>query len=103
MSGLYLLSIVVSLLGMAIIDYRYKLALFKHNSRAIKILAIATSIFIVWDIAGILSGIFFIGSGDLLVGIRVGEFPIEELFFLALLNYFSLLLYLLIKRRRKSL
>lgn len=103
MRGLYLLSLVVSLAGMAIIDYRYKLALFKYKSRTIKILAIATSIFIVWDIAGILSGIFFIGSNDLLVGICVGEFPIEELFFLALLNYVSLLLYLLIKRRRKLL
>lgn len=101
MRGLYLLSLVVSLAGMAVIDYRYKLALFKYKNRTIKILAIAVSIFIVWDIAGILSGIFFIGSNDLLVGIRVGEFPIEELFFLVLLNYVSLLLYLLIKRRRK--
>jgi lycopene cyclase domain-containing protein len=86
---------------MAVIDYRYKLAQFKYKNRTIKILAIAVSIFIVWDIAGILSGIFFIGSNDLLVGIRAGEFPIEELLFLVLLNYVSLLLYLLIKRRRK--
>lgn len=99
MNGLYLLALVFSIAGLCLFDYRYKLAFFRDRRRTSIILVISVAIFIVWDIAGILANIFFIGSDRLLTGLTVGEFPIEELFFLILLNYVSLLTYLFVKKR----
>lgn len=98
MRGAYALALLVSIGGLAIIDYRYQLAYFKHRRRTLQILAIAIVIFSIWDIAGILAEIFFIGQNNLLIGLRVGEFPLEEILFLALLNYSSLIIYLFIKQ-----
>lgn len=100
MTGGYLLALLISISGLAIIDYRYKLAFFKERERTIKIIAIAIAIFVVWDLAGIVADIFFIGSSPLLLGLQLGEFPLEELFFLMLLNYSSLIVYLFIKRQK---
>lgn len=83
-----------------VIDYRLKLALFVHPKRTITLLAITIFFFVAWDIAGIVLRIFFIGQNQYLLGIRIGQFPLEELFFLLLLNYTSLVVYLVIKRWR---
>jgi lycopene cyclase domain-containing protein len=49
-------------------------------------------VFVIWDIAGIALGIFFRGNNTLLTGIQVfPEFPIEEILFLALLCYSTLI------------
>ena len=98
MNGLYLLALLASISGLAVIDYRLKLALFVHPKRTIMLLAITILFFVIWDIAGIVFRIFFIGQNQYLLGIRVGQFPLEELFFLLLLNYTSLVVYLVIKR-----
>ncbi len=99
MSGAYMIALLVSLGGLAFIDYRLRLAFFKHAKRTALILLITIGFFVLWDIAGILSNIFFIGQTTFLLGIRIGQFPLEELFFLTLLNYTSLLVYLMIKRQ----
>jgi lycopene cyclase domain-containing protein len=48
-------------------------------------------LFIIWDFAGIASGIFFKGQSKYLSGIMIAkDFPLEELFFLAVLCYTTL-------------
>lgn len=93
MSGLYALFLLVSIAGLGVLDWRYKLALFYKTKQSLAILGITQLVFILWDIAGVLLGIFRIGENDLLLGIRIGEFPVEELLFLVLLNYTSLVAY----------
>lgn len=99
MTGAYLLALLLSLAGLAIIDYRWKVAYFVQPRRTITVLAMSVAAFVAWDIAGILANIFFIGSNEYLLGVRIGEFPLEEIFFLTLLTYCSLISYLLVKRR----
>lgn len=94
MQWLYLLALLVSIAGMAIIDRRYKLAFWQDSRRTVLTLAIAIGIFIVWDILGIVLGIFFHGGSTFTLPIRLlPEFPIEELFFLLLLCYCTLVIY----------
>lgn len=102
MSGLYALLLLISIGGMTMLDRRYKFALFNRLDITLKILAVCILIFILWDVAGILTGIFFIGETDFLLGLKIGEFPIEELLFLFLLNYCSLLTYLAMKTKFNS-
>lgn len=99
MPGLYALFLLLSIAGLGVLDYRFKLAVFYKPKQALGILGVAVSVFIVWDIAGIVSGIFRIGQNNLLLGLRIGEFPVEELLFLMLLNYTSLIVYCLVRNR----
>lgn len=94
MMWLYLAGLCVSLSGLALLDRRYKLA-FWHNARPTALtIGVAVGIFIVWDIIGIALGIFFHGGSVWTLPLRIiPEFPIEELFFLTLLCYVTLLLY----------
>lgn len=98
MPGLYLLFLIISICGLGVIDYRFKLAVFYRPKQALLLLAGTVGVFILWDIAGILQHIFRIGENNLLIGLRIGEFPVEELFFLLLLNYTSLVVYCLLRR-----
>lgn len=94
MQWFYLLALLVSIAGMAIIDWRYKLAFWHDRRRTVLTLAIAIGIFIAWDILGIVLGIFFHGGSKFTLPIRLlPEFPIEELFFLLLLCYCTLVVY----------
>lgn len=102
MKGSYLLLLLISLSGLAFIDYRLRLAFFKDRKRTVKILLITLVLFILWDVAGILSHIFFIGQNHYLLGLGIGQFPLEELCFLMLLNYTSLLIYLIIKKQEST-
>ncbi len=100
---LYLLALAVSLLGMGLIDFRHKLALFTQPLRTLATPTIAVVVFLIWDLVGIAQGIFFRGSGPYLTGITIApELPIEELFFLTLLSYTILIAYLGFAKWRKS-
>ena len=99
----YLLALGVSIFGMVTLDRRFKLAFFADATRTVWTLAVAMGVFILWDIAGIALGIFRKGESNLTLNIEIlPEFPIEELFFLFLLCYISLLGYLYAKRRIKA-
>lgn len=98
MTGLYAFFLLCSIAGLGILDYRFKLAVFNKPKQAFGILVFAIGIFILWDAAGILMNIFRIGDNSLLIGLRIGEFPAEEVVFLALLNYTSLVAYCLFRR-----
>lgn len=96
----YLLALVVSILGLVGIDRRHNLALFKYPLPTIISVSIAVVVFLIWDIVGIALGIFFRGSTIFLSGLLLGpELPLEELFFLILLSYNTLLAYQFFTRR----
>jgi lycopene cyclase domain-containing protein len=100
---LYLLALAVSLLGMGLIDFKHKLALFVQPLRTLVTLATSVVMFLIWDLVGIAQGIFFRGSGPYLTGITIApELPIEEVFFLTLLSYTILIAYLGFAKWRKS-
>ncbi|MEY4944716.1 MAG: hypothetical protein RL384_660 [Actinomycetota bacterium] len=100
---LYLLALAVSLLGMGLIDFKHKFALFSQPLRTLATLTIAVVVFLIWDLVGIAKGIFFRGSGPYLTGITIApELPIEEVFFLTLLSYTILIAYLGFAKWRKS-
>ena len=74
MNWSYLVGIIFSFLGMVVLDFRHRLA--------------------VWDIFGISLGIFLSGHSPYMSGVYLfPEFPLEELFFLLFLSYFSLVVY----------
>ena len=90
----YLAALLISLAGLVTIDWRYRLAFWYDHVRTIATLVIGIGVFIVWDILGIALGIFFHGGSSYTLPIRIlPEFPIEELFFLTLLCYCTLILY----------
>ena len=96
----YLLTLLVSILGLVGIDKRHKLALFRYPLPTIVSVSIAVVVFLIWDIVGIALGIFFRGSTIFLSGLMLGpELPLEELFFLTLLSYNTLLAYQFFARR----
>ena len=96
----YLLGLCISIGGLALLDHRYKLA-FWHNARQTGwTIGTAVAIFIIWDILGIVLGIFYHGGSPWTLPLRLlPEFPIEELFFLTLLCYVTLLLYRGLERK----
>lgn len=97
MSFVYLAALVFSLVGLGLLDFRHKLALFGGApARTLAVVGISVAFFLVWDLVGIQAGVFFRGSGPWMTGIVVApELPLEELFFLVVLSYSTLLAYLL--------
>lgn len=99
----YLTGLVVSILGLGALDFRYRIALFDQPRRALLTLGIAVAAFLAWDAAGVGLGIFFIGDAPYLTGVLLApEVPLEELFFLILLVYQTLLLWRWLDRRARS-
>lgn len=90
----YLAALLFSISGLGMLDWRYKLAFWYDWRRTAKVLSAAIGLFVVWDIIGIGAGIFLHGNSPLTLPYRLfPEFPIEELFFLLLLTYVTLVLY----------
>ena len=96
----YLGALVVSILGIGALDFRHKLALPKFPIATVSSILVGVMVFLAWDLVGIWLGIFFRGETSFLSGILLApELPLEELFFLILLCYTSLVMYLGIARR----
>lgn len=97
MSVVYLVCLIGALLGTGLLDFRHRLALFgQAPGRTAAIIALAVVFFLIWDVVGIATGVFFRGSGPWMTGVLLGpELPLEELFFLILLSYSTLIAYLL--------
>lgn len=101
MSVAYLGALLVSLAGLAVLDWRYRVALFDQPRRTLLTVGIGVAFFLVWDLIGVELGIFFIGDAPYQTGLIVApEVPVEELLFLTLLNYQTLLLWLAFARLR---
>lgn len=100
MGFVYVGALLVSITGLAILDWRYRVALFRDARRTLATVGVGVVVFLLWDLAGVLLGIFFRGDAPYMTGILVGpEIPIEEVFFLILLCYQTLLLWLAFSRR----
>ena len=101
--GAYLAALLVSLAGLGFIDWRHRVAVFADARRTLATVGIGVAVFLAWDLAGVELGIFFRGDSRYLTGIQVApEVPLEELFFLTLLVYQTLLLWLALSRRFAS-
>lgn len=101
--GAYLGALVVSLAGLGFLDWRYRVALFADARRTLATVVIGVAVFVVWDLVGVGLGIFFRGESSYLTGVQVApEVPLEELFFLTLLVYQTLLAWLAFSRRATS-
>jgi len=94
MAFLYLGGLLFGILGMAIIDWRYKLAFWRDGKRAAITLVCAVTFFILWDFLGIFLGIFKHGASPYSLPFTIfPEFPLEEFVFLFLLTYCALVIY----------
>lgn len=90
----YLTALITSICCLMLTDSRYKLAFWFDVKRTAATIAITMFFFVLWDLLGIRYGVFFKGDSNYVLPIEVvPEFPIEELFFLFLLSYLTLLLY----------
>lgn len=90
----YLAALIVSFASMAVIDWRYTLAYFADRRATLLTVLVGVLVFIVWDVLGIVLGIFFSGESAYMSGIYLApEFPVEELLFLTFLCYFTLVVY----------
>lgn len=98
----YLAALLLSIVGLGALDFRHKLALWVAPLPTVFTVFIAVGFFLVWDVVGIANGIFFRGDSPNLSGLLIGpELPIEEVFFLILLSYNTLIFYAFIERRIK--
>jgi len=94
MKFIYLLTLLFSIGSLLLIDKRFKLAFFLDAKRAIKTVLSAVGIFLIWDILGVSLRIFFPGESAYDLGLMVlPRVPIEELFFLFLLSYVTLIVW----------
>ncbi|MFD1715094.1 lycopene cyclase domain-containing protein [Amnibacterium flavum] len=85
---LYLGGLLVSLVGMVVLDRRFGLFFWRDARRAAVVLVAGLVLFLVWDLIGIATGVFFRGETSVLTGIQLApELPLEEPVFLALLIY----------------
>ncbi|HLP22797.1 MAG TPA: lycopene cyclase domain-containing protein [Microbacteriaceae bacterium] len=93
MSWWYAASLGVSLLGLGLLDRRFRLAFPVAPARSALVIAASVAMFLVWDAWGVALGIFFRGPGPYQLGLLIApEIPVEEVLFLSLLSYLTLLL-----------
>jgi len=95
----YLAGLIFSIIGLALFDWRFKLGFSTNKKAALLATLLPLVFFLLWDGAGIALGIFFRGETSHLTGLLIApELPLEELFFLFLLNYTTLTIFIVIKR-----
>jgi len=95
----YLIGLIFSIIGLALFDWRFKLGFSTNRKAATLATVIPLIFFLLWDGAGIALGIFFRGETSHLTGLVIApELPLEELFFLFLLNYTTLTVFIAINR-----
>lgn len=103
MTFAYLGALAMSLVGMGLIDFKHKLALFASPIKTLVSVGVPVVLLLGIDLIGIALGIFFRGQTAFLSGILLApELPLEEVFFLSLLCYTTLVIYLWVKRGRQS-
>lgn len=90
----YLLSILISLACLVAVDLKWSLALKKNLKATLGTVFLAVGLFLIWDVMGVSLNIFFEGQSRFATGFMISpHIPIEEIFFLTLLSYITLLLY----------
>lgn len=100
MSMVYISILLFSLVGFAVLDHKFKLVFWNDARWAAIVVIVGVLFFSIWDVAGILADIFYSGSSQYVTGLMIApDYPIEELFFLTLLCYQTLIFWELLKRR----
>lgn len=100
MPGLYLLCLLVSAAGLALLDARFRLAFWATPGRTAAAIGVGLLFFLAWDAVGIATGVFVKGDSPLLLGIDLApHLPVEEPVFLAFLCYLALLVHTAAARR----
>ena len=101
MSFIYLGLLLFSLTGLALLDWRFKLAFAVSPNQAALAILVPAAYLLIWDAVGIGLGIFFIGNTTMLTGVLLApEMPLEEPFFLLLLCYTTLIVFRAVEKRR---
>lgn len=99
MQFLYLAGLIFSIIGLGLFDWKFKLGFSTNKKAALLATLLPLIFFLLWDGAGIALGIFFRGETSNLTGLLIApELPLEELFFLFLLNYSTLTIFITVKR-----
>jgi lycopene cyclase domain-containing protein len=89
---LYLGGILVAFTGMAIIDWHWKVALFRDPGHTIAVVAITLVVLLLFDISGLLLGVFAAGSRVMGIFLFSRDMPLEEIFLLTFFGYFTLVM-----------
>lgn len=98
--SVYGASLLVSLGCLLLIDHRWKLAIFGQTGRSFMTLGYGVLFFAMWDALGIAQNIFYTGSATVISRIFiVPNFPIEEILFLIVLVYTTLIIWRSLERR----
>lgn len=88
----YLGALLLALGGLALIDRRWRLAFWDAPRRAALCVGTGVVGFLLWDVAGLLLGIFARGESPHMTGLLLApDLPVEEAVFLTLLCYNALL------------
>lgn len=88
----YLGALLLALGGLAVIDHRWRLAFWDRPRTAALCVGIGVVGFLLWDVAGLLLGIFARGESPHMTGLLLApDLPVEEAVFLTLLCYNALL------------
>ncbi len=95
----YLGLLLASTGGLVLADWRYELVFFDKPKAAVKTVVGLVTILVIADIIGSEWGIFSTNR-TVVTGLFLGpQIPIEEILLLALISYFTLVVYVLMKRR----
>lgn len=108
MGAVYLGALLVSLGCMLLLDWRFRLFFWRDPVSAAIVTVVGLVFFLIWDVAGIVSGIFFRGEAVVATGIVLApELPLEEPVFLVFLVVCTMVIYggalRLLDRRRERL
>ncbi len=87
----YLAALLAALACMALLDHRFRLVFWSDPRRAVVVLTIGLTVFLLWDIVAIESGYYVRGGSAGMTGIEIAaELPLEEPFFILFLCYLTL-------------
>ncbi|PJI94184.1 lycopene cyclase domain-containing protein [Luteimicrobium subarcticum] len=99
----YLAALLVSLAGVAVVDARWRLVLWRDARRGAVALGVGLAAFLLWDGVCIAAGVFVRGDGRWSTGVEVApHLPLEEPVFLLFLCYLALVLWTAARRVERA-
>ena len=109
MGFVYLAALLISTGCMLLLDRRFRLFFWRDAIAASVVTVAGLAFFLIWDVFGIVTGIFYRGEAAIATGIVLApEMPLEEPVFLTFLVICTMVVYtgavrLLSRGRRRSL
>lgn len=90
----YLAALLVPLACMAAVDRRWRLVLWADWRRATTVLTVGVAAFLAWDVVAIGQDFYRRGGSSWMTGIEIApHLPLEEVFFVLFLCYFTLVMH----------